>query len=126
MSASRDRGAARGSAITVDRPPRPQPQVAGVPEQLAVLGAFAAANLVDGLGQLGLDVVAIKGDLRGGQVLQRADQVALAHVLTDLADLLGAPATSGQIVGKTPVDAGVAAGRGEHHAALTRQAKTET
>jgi hypothetical protein len=69
-----------------------KPQVAGVAQQLSVLGALGAADLVDGLGQLGLDVVAIEGGLRGGQVLQRADQVALAHVLADLADLLSAAA----------------------------------
>jgi hypothetical protein len=39
-----------------------------VSQQLAVLGALGAADLVDGPGELGLDVVAIKGDLRGGQM----------------------------------------------------------
>jgi hypothetical protein len=77
-------------------------------------GAFGAADVVDGLGQLRLDVVAVEGDLGAGQVLQRAGQVALAHVLADLADLLGRTAVGGQIAGEAGVGAGVAAGGGEH------------
>jgi hypothetical protein len=34
--------------------------------RLSVLGALGTTDLVDGLGQLGLDVVVIEGDLRVG------------------------------------------------------------
>ena len=54
-----------------------------------MLGALGAAHLIDGLGQLRLDVVAVKRDLRLRQMLKRARQKRLAEVLADLRDLSG-------------------------------------
>jgi hypothetical protein len=53
-----------------------------------------AANEINGVGELGFDVVAVNGDLAVGKLLQGAGQKRLAHVLADLADL-GAVSTVG-------------------------------
>jgi len=63
-----------------------------------VLETLAATDLIDGLVQLRLDVVAIEGDLRLGQVLKHAREAGLGHVLADLGDLVGMTAVRGQII----------------------------
>ena len=95
-----------------------QPQVAAVGQQLAMLAPLGLANLIDGLGELRLDVVAIEGDLRCRQVLERPGEVGLAHVLADLGDLLSPRVVSPEILSESGIGAGVTAGSGEHDAGL--------
>jgi hypothetical protein len=89
-----------------------------VTQQVAAGAAFGFADLVHRLGQLRFDVVAVKGDLRCRQALQRAGEVGLAHVLTDLCDLPGRSAVSRQSLGETGVSARVTARSDERDPSL--------
>ena len=81
-----------------------------------MLLALGAADLVERLRQLRPDVVAVEGDLRGGQVPQRAGEEGLRHVLADLGDLLGGAAVGLEILREALDDRLIAPGSGEDRA----------
>ena len=82
-----------------------------------MLGAFGAADLIDGLGQLRFDVVAVKRDLGFGEMLKGAREERFAEVLADLRDLLGLTAMRAQVLDEPLVGRAVAAGRDEDRGA---------
>ena len=82
-----------------------------------MVGSLGAADLVDGLRQLRLDVIAVKRDLSVGQVLQSARQKRLAHILADLGDLLGGASVRLQVGDEALVGGGATALGDEDRAA---------
>ena len=91
-----------------------EPQVARALRRLAMLQALGLANLVNGGVELRLHVVAVERDFGLLELLKHPEEVRLAHVLADLADLVGMAAMRAEVQREPLNSRGVPTGCGKH------------